>query len=159
MVGKALAIVGNLGDRAGYSLVEQAMKLDGSRIGDCIVIDATLSVIDLVSILEEYGVDELILLVPGDLGGEGLECERITPVEEPGKVEPERLVADLWQNLTGSLLPGDYVKALRVFWRRPFTLCRCSPGGDGDCSSLLGVLLDSACKDSTGNRVDPALHV
>ncbi len=159
MIGKALAIVGNLGDRAGYSLVEQAMRLDGSLIGDCIVIDATISVIDLVSILEEYGVNELILLVPGGMGGEGLKCERITPVEEPGKVEPDRLVADLWQNLTGSLLPEDYVKALRVFWRRPFTLCRCSPGEDGDCSGLLGVLLDSACKDSISDRGDPSLHI
>ncbi len=148
---RLIALLGNLGSDSGYSLVKAGMELDGRRLGECIIVDATVSVLDLTARAEELGASDLVLVVPEYEGPPRLECsDRVEPEREPEKLPPDNIVRRLWQNLTGSLDPDDYVEALRIFWRRGFLLCKCRPLGDS-CIEVLLEELKPLCQEPLSN--------
>ena len=144
-----IALLGNLGSDSAYSLVEAGIKLDGESLGDCVFVDATVSVIDLAARADELGAEELVLVIPEYEGPPGLYCDRtVEPEGDPESIPADQLVRRLWQNLTGSLDPDDYIEALRIFWRRSFLICRCRPG-ERPCTEILLEELEPLCNKPT----------
>jgi len=135
---RLVALVPNLMARGGERLLEDARRLDGRRTGSCVFLDADMDALALLDEAEKLGAEEIVLV------GVDEEAEGRVVVEEvePRRVNPEReaqrIVKNLWMNLTGSLGLGDYVEALRILYPRRFTVIRC--GGDACGEPLLEKL-------------------
>lgn len=119
---KALVLV------AGISspwLVEEALRLHGSRLGSCVVIDGWMDVLALKDELAPHRPSTVYLVFPG----EPLE-ETFMGRYEPGdskEVPPSELVKRIWMNLTGTLDPDHYIEAFRLLGGYPFEAYKVGP--------------------------------
>jgi hypothetical protein len=120
---------------------------DDFTVGRCRVVEADMDALALLDKLGDTGAEELVLLGPRHREGRrrGIYLRRVDPAE-PSSLSPSQLVRELWGNLTGSLRLCDYEAALRILYRKPFTVAECEPGGEG-CQGLVGEWLASYCQE------------
>ena len=135
---RLVALVPNLLARGGRRLLEAARRLDGRRAGSCVFLEADMDALALIDEAERLGAEELVLVGMDEEAGERVTVETVEPRRVDPEREAQRIVKDLWMNLTGSLGLGDYVEALRILYPRRFTVVRC--GGEACGEPLLGKL-------------------
>ena len=145
-----VAVVPDLSEKGGSDILEEMLvRGDESRVGGCLVIEADMDALALVERFRESGASELILFGPRHVEGRrrGVYTRRVKAVEP--SMPPDRLVRELWPNLTGSLRLDDYVAALRILLGRGFTVAECEPGSEG-CKGLLAGWLEAYCGGDRG---------
>ncbi|MEB3765308.1 MAG: hypothetical protein GSR77_03995 [Desulfurococcales archaeon] len=145
-----VAIIGNLTNEIGYSLIKTAEALDGKTIGKCIVRDADVDVLTLLDWAKEHKVKQIDLLFPVTKchpKAKGVSLIAKYPIQEKtGSVDPNDIVKDIWMNLTGSLQKSHVVSALKVLSHLPFNIYECCPG-KGDCLRVVKDWLKERCSD------------
>ena len=144
-----VAIVGNIASKEGLALVKAGERLDRQKFGRCVVYDADVNVLTLLDWAIDEGVSLILLIFPpfsGRVLREGVwHVADYKPIEQ-NALDTRDLVKDIWMNLTGSLMPGDYVRAMRALSRLPFSVYECVPR-DGGCVSVLREWLGEVCDD------------
>jgi hypothetical protein len=114
------------------------MRLDGVRVGRCLVREADFDALTLLDEAVELGVSLVVVVTPCS-GGGGVVVEAFEPLRPRlGGRETVALVRELWMNLTGSLGAEEWAAALRVLSPRPFLVVRL--GDVGRLGELLGAL-------------------
>ncbi len=136
-----VALVPNLLAPRGEELLELAGRLEGRRLGRCVFIEADMDALALLDEAERLGAESIVLVGPGPWRG----LERVEPTGGRG-LDPQRLVRELWMNLTGSLGLDDYAAALRILSERPFYVVGC---GDS-CRGAVARVLEGLCGADAG---------
>ena len=118
------------------------------------VYDADVNALTLLDWAREEGVSTILVVFPssGSAREPGVyHVSDYSPLPQ-GSIETSELVRDIWMNLTGSLMPDDYIRALRVLSNIPFSVYECAPR-NGDCSGVLEEWLGEVCLDKdSGDR-------
>ncbi|GAB6148216.1 hypothetical protein [Stetteria hydrogenophila] len=139
---KLVGVVGSLASEYSLCLAEEASRLHGSRLGCCVVVDAGVDALNLLSMAEEHGADEIVLVFACPRCRED---ERIVVKPEAEKYtgDPDLLVRTLWPNLTGVLDADPYIDALRVLSKTPVVVYKLRESGS--CREGLGRVLEAEC--------------
>ncbi|MCE4609277.1 MAG: hypothetical protein F7C36_02710 [Desulfurococcales archaeon] len=145
-----VAIIGNLTNEIGYSLIKTAEALDDKTIGKCIVKDADVDVLTLLDWAREHKVKQIDLVFPATKchpTAKGVSLiAKYTIQEKTGAGDSNDIVKDIWMNLTGSLQKSHVVSALKVLSYLPFNIYECCPG-KGDCLGDVKDWLKERCSD------------
>jgi hypothetical protein len=143
-----VAVIPDLSEPGGSEILEELMSLgDEFRVGSCVVVEADMDVLALLDKAREHGAERIVLFGPRHVEGRrrGVYERTVEPRENPEKMDPMRLVRELWGNLTGSLRLCDYEAAMRILYDKPFTVAECEPGGEG-CRGLVREWIGRLCK-------------
>ncbi|WP_317895232.1 hypothetical protein [Pyrofollis japonicus] len=144
---RLVAVVPDTMERGGESLLSMMLeKGDETRIGNCIVIEADMDALALIDEARRLGASEIVLLGPlhRDNRQRGIYLERVEPNKSAAS-SPNKLVKELWGNLTGSLRLDDYVAAMRILYDKPFYVAECDPGDTDECRDLVEQWLREYC--------------
>ncbi|MCE4628526.1 MAG: hypothetical protein F7C34_05215 [Desulfurococcales archaeon] len=148
-----VALVGNVASREGLALIEAAERMDRRRLGKCVVYDADVDALTLLDWAKDEGASTILVVFPSSGMAREPGVYHVSdhaPLPERS-LETSELVRDIWMNLTGSLMPNDYVRALRVLSNIPFSVYECTPR-NGDCIGVLEEWLGEVCLDKdSGN--------
>ncbi|ABM80606.1 hypothetical protein [Hyperthermus butylicus] len=127
----AVALIPNPSCEPGQAILEIASRLDGRRLGNCLVIEADMDAISLADIVADHGAERLVILGPLDEPDKPQGILRLGEYSyiQPDAIDPEELVSRLWPNLTGKLSIRDYIEALRFFHKGVFEAYACNTAG------------------------------
>ena len=128
-------------------LVEEALRLHKSRLGECVVLDGWMDVLALKDELDEYKPSKVYLVFPG--GEEGIEHLGSYEPGDPTELSPSELVRRIWLNLTGTMETSHYIEAFRLLAGYPFEAYRV---GRRSLKTLLGNLCSSLPQAHTHDK-------
>ncbi len=140
---KLIAIVGGLGSSTAFCLAEEARRIHGTRIRECVLADATIDAATLITMRDHYKAEELVLVLASTSCSEDFYFQVEPRLVEAPPRDPDMIVRTLWPNLTGSLDPNSYIEALRLLYNREFKVYMIRPRND--CKEGIQLVIGREC--------------